>query len=35
MCILLVSQVIARDVKPRFVTFFVDTDFRMLNLETY
>jgi hypothetical protein len=34
MCIFLVSQVIARDVKPMFVTFFVDTDFRMVNLET-
>ena len=34
MCIFLVSQVIARDVKPMFVTFFVDTEFRMVNLET-
>jgi len=31
--ILLVSQVIARDVQPRFVTFFLHTVFRIINLD--
>jgi hypothetical protein len=33
MCTLLVSLVTAHDVKPSFVTFFVYTEFRMVNLD--